>query len=65
MPAAEASAFAPCSSKSELTNAREVADRELDRLGRMNPAALDYGIIRTYLKSHPRCRGTREEDQPR
>jgi ATP-dependent Lon protease len=30
--------------------AREVADRELDRLSRMNPAAPDYGIIRTYLE---------------
>jgi ATP-dependent Lon protease len=30
--------------------ARETADRELDRLSRMNPAAPDYSIIRTYLE---------------
>ena len=30
--------------------ARETAERELNRLSRMNPAAPDYGITRTYLE---------------
>src|ERR687894_177714 len=30
--------------------ALEQATREVDRLARMNPAAADYGIIRTYLE---------------
>jgi len=30
--------------------AQDVATRELDRLARMNPAAADYGVIRTYLE---------------
>lgn len=44
--------------------ARETAERELDRLSRMNPAAPDYSIIRTYLEimtSLPWSKGT--EDQ--
>ncbi len=31
--------------------AHEQATREVDRLARMNPAAADYGVIRTYLES--------------
>ncbi len=31
--------------------AREVAERELDRLSQMQPAAAEYGIIRTYMET--------------
>ncbi len=30
--------------------AREAADREVDRLARMNPAAAEYSVVRTYLE---------------
>ncbi len=37
--------------EAELTEAaREAADREVDRLARMNPAAAEYSVVRTYLE---------------
>ena len=31
-------------------HAQKAADRELERLGRMNPAAAEYSVVRTYLE---------------
>ncbi len=49
--AQEIERFREAIDKAQMTaEAREVAERELERLRRMNPAAPDYSITRTYLE---------------